>query len=416
MPNPITWIRSLFTKYVVTVESNQAIIQSVRHKQNLRNQDFITRRLTPPAMKTNLAVDVRFDPYLDIAISPHELLHAMGIITTPSVPNLAKLSATWAIIRYVWAFAPSLGNANQPLQLSTEARRIDFHQKNLLSDEVGMAMGYYVMTHYFGTPFWVDVKEALDDQTWNLSQLGKAMPDYIFFNDSFSTAYVVECKGNQTSFDSSCDQIRRGTEQVVSILFKSGRTISCMIIATYLAKDGTFTYIIDPPSGKDGNTDYHFPESSERIYKLKDDDSFISDARSISASQLLAYAGFWDEAISISPKKKSIKSKDIIPQRSRRIMEIEKFPFSGSYETHSTHDGNTIEIFTGLLSPLYQKITESKDPINRSLELPVPYMERFLVTENGHKRTGGFVHGSDLEKFETWSICSNGTAFHIKIT
>ena len=100
---------------------------------------------------------------LTINIKPIYLLHAIGRITTPPVPNLVDLSSTWAIIRYLWAFEIPGVSTNPLLLLSSIARQIDFHQKALLSDEIGMGMAYYIMTNFFKTTEVIDVSIALEE-------------------------------------------------------------------------------------------------------------------------------------------------------------------------------------------------------------------------------------------------------------
>lgn len=415
MPSLITWMNSLTTRYLVTVESNQEVIDGVKYKQHLRRQYFLSRVKTPPAMKTKLTTDSRFDPEQSIAISPIELLHSIGILTTPSIPNLASLSSTWAIIRYIWAFQPSSQNRSQPLILSDDAKTIDFHQKTLLSDEIGIGMGYYMMTHYFGTPFWVDLEEALKNQTWNLTPINKTKPDYLFFDDPTKLLYLVECKGNQTSYDAALDQIRRGTEQVASITFSSGRIIPSLIISTYLAYDNTYVYIVDPPPDKNYDSDKYFNDSVQRTIRLYNEKKFVKDSRLINIAKLLVYAGFWDEAFSIYPLEIPIDSKKIMPEKRRGTLEIEDFMYSGSHEIHSTYDGKTVEIFTGMLSPFYQQIIKEKEIGTTPLELPSTFHNRFIIKEENRKRTIGFKTGINWDTSETWSICANGSIFHVKI-
>ncbi|MDQ2918567.1 MAG: hypothetical protein M3R10_01665, partial [Verrucomicrobiota bacterium] len=81
-----------------------------------------------------LALVAEFNPPAFEEFHIIELLHALGETTTPPVPNYADLSATWAMVRYIWAFDRAPSGIAAPLRLSPTARTLDFHQKTLLSD------------------------------------------------------------------------------------------------------------------------------------------------------------------------------------------------------------------------------------------------------------------------------------------
>ncbi len=151
MPSVQEYLDALFRDYSVEIISSDALLDGVRWKQDLRVQESIRQRRNPLPMKIHLTKIPIFDPVLQIQIKPIILLHAIGRITTPPAPNLTDISSTWAIIRYIWAFDTGGSNRDPRLILSDTARRIDFHQKTLLSDEVGMGMAFYLMANYFGT-------------------------------------------------------------------------------------------------------------------------------------------------------------------------------------------------------------------------------------------------------------------------
>jgi hypothetical protein len=230
---PDTLRKVLSDEKEIVIDSSARLTRAVKTKQLARKKAGYQGRAKPPVGVTQFATPK------SAVIRPLDLLHDIGRITTPIVPNLVDLSSTWAIYRYVWAFA------QQPkkLCLSQTAKEIDFHQKGLLSDEVGIGMAYWLMANYFGvvTPP-IDVDVALRHKSF-AATLGfssaikrkslRSAPDYIFKlpDDEYA---IVECKGTQASKSAAIDQIRRGLEQVPSILFPDGQKAQEFVISTLI--------------------------------------------------------------------------------------------------------------------------------------------------------------------------------------
>jgi len=149
MPTISEWLAALTNDFEVVVSSSQKLINDVRMKQRARSHELTQLRKPVPAVKTPVGVPM-FQPDLRITVKPIDLLLSIGRITTPPVTNLVEISSTWALIRYIWAFEPyNRRNYHHTLRLSEEARNIDFPQKALLSDEMGVGFSYYLMTNYF---------------------------------------------------------------------------------------------------------------------------------------------------------------------------------------------------------------------------------------------------------------------------
>jgi len=221
------------------------------------------------------------------------------VVTTPAVENLADICSTWAYLRYLWAFdIPAAGVVDPDLRLSDAARGIDFHQKGLLSDQIGVGMAAMLMGMYLNAPLATDVSVAMDDPAWPIDLQYDTSPDYLFFDATQTTLYVVECKGTQTSRSASLDQLRRGAEQVPSLTFVDGRTPPSLVVATYLSKHETRVLLIDPPPGNDVPPDR--PEKPERVsqreWKVRSDVEFGRATRLISEAKVLSFAGFYDAA------------------------------------------------------------------------------------------------------------------------
>src|SRR5688572_2441228 len=114
-------------------------------------------------------------------------------------------------------------------------------------------MAAMVMETLFSAPDATDVDVALDDPAWPI-QLDSASPDYIFQPVDKSAQYVVEYKGTRCGRSNAIDQLRRGLEQVPSLVFTDGRpSPTALVIGTQLTGDNTYVYIVDPPAEPPGD-------------------------------------------------------------------------------------------------------------------------------------------------------------------
>ena len=139
----------------------------------------------------------QFAPSLTVKLAPIHLLHRLGVLTTPVVPNLTDISSTWAYIRYLWAFELPDGTPNDPLRLSDAALGLDFHQKGLMSDQIGVGMAALIMELYFNAPDGTDVSVAVNEHVLPAALAEAASPDYLFWNAERTAYCVVECKGTR---------------------------------------------------------------------------------------------------------------------------------------------------------------------------------------------------------------------------
>jgi len=213
VPTLDQWVNALATERTVTIESSPGLLAEIQSKQNRRDAILQQKGEVLVPRKMNLAPGPNLPPLQVIGVAPIHLLHRLGVVTTPPVPNLADICSTWAYFRYLWAFELPDGRPDDRLRLSQSAKTIDFHQKGLMSDQIGVGMAALLMGVLFDAPDAVDVDVAMDDPIWPI-ELGSSRPDYIFQRVDQSVQFVVECKGTRCSRNDVIEQLRRGTEQV----------------------------------------------------------------------------------------------------------------------------------------------------------------------------------------------------------
>jgi hypothetical protein len=301
MPTLEEWEQALAAPRRVHVESSPSLLQEVQ-KRNARN-DAKRQQLGKaiPARKNTLSAVSAFAPQQVLEVVPAYILHRLGVVTTPAVENLADICSTWAYIRYLWAFdIPAPGTVNAILRLSDAAKNIDFHQKGLLSDQIGVGMSAFLLGTYLNAPLAADVSVAMGDPAWPIDLRHDTSPDYLFFDAAQTNLFIVECKGTQTSRYYSLDQLCRGTEQVPSLTFTDGRTPPSLVIATCLTEEGTSILLVDPPNDDELPPEHLArPERvGDREWRVRNDAEFSQATRLISEAKVLSFAGAYQAAAS----------------------------------------------------------------------------------------------------------------------
>lgn len=180
-----------------------------------------------------------------LSFRPIDFLRKIGELTTPKGINLSRLAASWATRRYFWAIADG-GAVTSRFRLSGDARRMDRHQKTLLSDEFGMGFGGLIAERLLQAPDYVDVDYAVTNpaQYFGARAQYRRRPDFLMWGNN-TPLFVVECKGSQTTLSSVVGQLRRGLEQLPSIEVGNAPKVA-LVIATHLQPRGTTVYVVDP--------------------------------------------------------------------------------------------------------------------------------------------------------------------------
>ena len=420
MPTISDWLAALTNDFEVVVSSSQKLIHDVRTKQRSRSHELTQLGKPVPAAKTPVGVPI-FQPDLHIMVKPIGLLLSIGLITTPPITNLVDISSTWALVRYIWAFEPrNSTHFTQALRLSEEARRIDFHQKALLSDEIGVGFAHYLMTNYFNAINPADFSSVINDPNIELQQNGKAQPDYIFFNETTGEKYIVECKGTQTSRAESVHQLRRGMEQVWAIHPTNSNPLTRLIIATCMLKHKTVAYVLDPPfddseeRSLDDNSKYH--DSSKYVWEPKGT-TFRRNVRLIAGAKMLSYAGLDEDAQKLVPE--SIQKKNRLISRpigTRETVKTDLGEFEGTSISVRYRDGTKIDLFKGISSHtreyFLQNSSDKNDSISKEKDISGFYKKYSLAFGKKNNWTKTEV---DQTFLTVQSICRDGIILQVTI-
>lgn len=302
--------RILNSAQSVQLDSSTQTILRIQQQIDKRAQSMAQKGKAAPPPKPPAVVQAvaGVNP---IDIRPVDLLRKIGDLTTPSDVNMASLSASWATRRYFWAIDEPKGNRPK-FRLSEDARKMDFHQKTLLSDEFGIGFGGLVLERCFQAEQAIDVSAALEDpeQYQGITQSGAPQPDYLMWNPlPNSPYYVVECKGCQTKRDVALNQIRRGLEQVPSLVFAGGRPVNTLVVATLMRVSETTVFIVDPPEPPNDDDDIvndrsRFSErTGKNAWRINNPDEFSNVAWEVKQTKLLNWAGQFASASAVARRR-----------------------------------------------------------------------------------------------------------------
>lgn len=296
----------LLSQLSVTVESTPALVAKVESAITRRINAIQAKNGIIPAFKAPVVEGPQAgrNPWV---LRPIDLLRKLGTLTTPTTVNMSRLSASWATRRYFWAISPASA-AQDRFRLSQDARDLDFHQKTLLSDEFGVAFAGLLMERFYGVGQFVDISIAVADPGayQGIQQAARVAPDYLMWGSTpNSPYYVVECKGCQTTYSASVDQLRRGMEQLPTILFAQGgaRPIHRLVIGTLMGRSATRILVLDPPdSDEPGEAKRVLRDEtlSERVnpreWLIKDTQKFVERSEIADDAHLLRWSGQFGSA------------------------------------------------------------------------------------------------------------------------
>jgi hypothetical protein len=419
MPTVDEWDAALRTPRLISVESSLNLIDEITVKQQQRDA-YLQARHKPLPSRKPLSLVAGFPEYREIAVQPIQLLHRLGVVTTPAIENLADLCSTWAYYRYLWAFEMPIGQpAPERLRLSSDAIDIDFHQKGLMSDQLGVGVAALIMASDFNAPEAADVSTALDDPTWNFT-LGRESPDYLFFDPAQTRLYVVECKGTRCSRQEAVNQLRRGTEQLPSLQFRDGRAAPpAFVIGTMMSKSSFRVLMIDPPGEEDSpriTAEDRPRKTGIRSWDIPNSEKFDLASRAVSQSKALMFGG----ADEIAAKKMDnlYERRRRLPRptpRKTEITENEFGRFSGIRERMPVRDRLRVEIFQGIDESL--RTAYERDDLAEIVAERGRVVRRTGIVDPDNPLRGFGVHYDERQNQKiVQSVAPDGTLLEMRLT
>src|SRR5579863_559335 len=285
-PSKKQWIQSLRKNAWINVDSSPVLAKKV--EAAVAGLAAKARKEAKP----KLAEIPALQGVSPVSLAPIHLLHALAKITTPPVPNLAAFSATWAERRYIWAFDPSRSVAAPWLRLSQYSRKLDFHQKTLLSDDLGMAVACYLTEKFFPVSDITNTTTAVEAKLFGAYKQGRKWPDLGCTDVSGKNAYIVECKGSGSGWVEVQRQLTHGVRQVTAVGFAPGVLTARFVFATELREDDVLVHAIDPPGDDDDTVERHGEVRDEQVILEGD------ETRDLSGSRTLSYCGDYGSALS----------------------------------------------------------------------------------------------------------------------
>jgi hypothetical protein len=412
MPTLDEWERALHSPRLVSIDSSPQLITDIQQRQ-VQQDARLAAQGRPPAQRKPHLTPVSGLP-LEVLIEPVQLLHRMGVVTTPAVENLADVCSWWAYIRYLWAFEFPSGHARDRLRLSQPALSIDFHQKGLMSDHIGVGMAALLMSMFLGAPHASDVSVVMKDPAWPVDLAGSASPDYLFSNADQSILYVVECKGTRCSRTNALDQLRRGTEQVPALIFTDGRPQPpSLVIGTHMSGSFVRVYVVDPPS--DDLPAEQLPKKvGEREWRIPKGKVVEDAARHVSQAKVLSYAGL-DEAAATKVEQLPRRLKEF-PRTTPRetVLEENEFgTFRGVRQLIPSRDNLRVEIFQAVRESILEAYTQ--DDVDRIRE-EIQRLESTASIERAGSDVRGIARDQRGSSRTIRSFSSDGTLLEIRIT
>lgn len=184
------------------------------------------------------------------------LIHT-ALWTRPPVTYGFHLSDFWACLRYY----PAINDSND-LRLRETWSLIDPHQKKILSDELGVGFTTQLLIEELGCKHFADTLYVINALGSTKFYSGKfslnksnsygqyKSPDYIGF-DGYSSFYVLECKGSQSSKTDIKKSVDKGKLQK-SNLKPLGTTrikyslVAGLFIPQFKNRQKSCIYIADP--------------------------------------------------------------------------------------------------------------------------------------------------------------------------
>jgi len=207
--------------------------------------------------------------------------------------------------------------------------------------------------------------------------------------------FVVECKGSQTNLNTTLGQLRRGMEQVPSLVFGAGaRPVTTLVVATLLRKSGAIVYVLDPP---DDSEESSSERMDKRTWRITDPERFARRSWAGRRSQLLRWAGQFESAARIDAELAFRPVKDVaLPNQELERRVLSGLPFVGRSTPLFPELGEpTLRTFTGVFEDLLHTAVEAPDATERLAAQAEPRLAEGEDGVAGGRRERHVSIGSD---------------------
>jgi len=301
------------------------------------------------------------------------LLHT-AIWTRPPYSTGFELADCWAWLRYLRCFA-----ASPQLRLRPEWDDVDFHQKTILSDELGVgfttqlfieALGFI---EYADTLWVLRVLPGYFQIVGNKKKGPKKTPDYIA-RDRQGRFSVLECKGSQTSTHTLRGAVNNGIRQKKNIKSITDRRfvhslVAGLFLPQYSNREEASLCISDP------DPDY----INKSLFEVSRDDLTVAIAQVSLAKQfaLMGFLSFANELANVP-----LTERDSLPDTFRqnsdvlRVVENEFIEFETRFplppqDTNDRFSSEATSVRLNATCPLwlYHDLTSSREPRQHVLGL-----------------------------------------------
>jgi hypothetical protein len=263
-------------------------------------------------------------------ISPAEVLLELAMASTPALlpPGMRDLSLRWAWLHYCWAFdAVAPPPPIEKMLLSSAARDLAQHRKQVASDDLGVGFGLILARRALEARFAPAITAVFDAEAiietpgalsaWGIQHTGPLRPDYFIQVSNppgdkrrRSSVWVIECKGTQGT--GHLQQIRKGVTQTATITdISTGKNPPAIISATAFSKSQTRIRLVDPPGDNDdpwAGTEANDSQDSANVRREMRQEVaglnvFRHDLARLDLSTTLAFAGLYSRAAELLPDR-----------------------------------------------------------------------------------------------------------------
>ncbi len=148
-----------------------------------------------------------------IKLTPARLLLESGIAATPAVA-VTDARAGFAMLRYGWYFREVL--EGQLLVLPSECNEMEPRLKQIMAEELGAGLAYFVLREYMKIDYLCDVFSIMKKGLIIAVNQSKKRPDFCGLDENDHLT-LAECKGTLTGVKEIQKALRRGKKQLAAV-------------------------------------------------------------------------------------------------------------------------------------------------------------------------------------------------------